>query len=338
MLFKYKRINHPINKFHAYIRHLVLEVWCRETRSFTSDLLLPEFATIVNAMPANYLLNPIKEIYNDLRTKPKQFKRLLHDGFRMNNNIESLCEGKVTPLHYSTLKTFDKNFANKLYKFFVVAYGLLDDQRVINKLEGINNHYKKFFSKENNTSVCPFCGISQMLNSQNSKREAYDHFFPKETYPFNSVNFDNLVPMCHTCNSKYKTRKDPINIKGGGERKKTFFPYSTGMPSIISVDFDFTTNDIQNLNFIDITVQITCNNSEEKVERWKEIFSIEERYKAICCEEAAYKGWLEEYRSLKACTNMSFDDYIRSKSINRHLNKKFLEAAYLKACRNVGVI
>jgi len=338
MLFKYKKIIHPLDKFHDYIRHLVLDVWCRADQPFTTDLLLPEFATLVNSMPVDYLLNPITGIYNDLKKKPKRFKRLLHDGFRKNNNVEALCEGATTPLHYSTIKALDKAFAAKLYKFFVNAYELLDDTRVNASIEGINKHYKKFFSKGANTSVCPFCGISAMLNSENTKREAYDHFFPKETYPFNSVNFENLVPMCHTCNSKYKTRKDPINIREGGPRKNTFYPFSTTAATDISISFTFNSNDLVNLTAANVTVTITANNSANKVDRWKEIFGIEERYKAICCEEAAYKGWLEEYQTMQAVSAISFDDYIQTKNINPHLNKRFLEAAYLNACRNSGVI
>ena len=337
MLFKYKKIIHPLDKFQVYIRHLVLDVWCRADRPFTTDLLLPEFAVLVNAMPDDYLLNPITEIYNDLKRKPKKFKQLLHDGFRKNNNVEALCEGIITPLHYSTIKALDKAFAVKLYKFFVNAYKLLDDTRINANIEGINKHYKMFFGKGANTTVCPFCGISAMLNSENTKREAYDHFFPKETYPFNSVNFENLVPMCHTCNSKYKTRKDPINIREGGPRRNTFYPFST-LTTNISISFTFNSNDLVNLKSTNVTVQITSNNSVDKVIRWNEIFGIEERFKAICCEEAAYKGWLEEYQTIQAVSGISFADYIGTKNINPHLNKRFLEAAYLNECKNLGVI
>ncbi len=339
MLFKYKHIKHPLDKFHVYIRHLVLDVWCNASQPFSTDLLMPSFSALVNAMPNNYLLNPIQEIYNDLKRKPKSFKRLLHDGFRKNNNIEALCSGSYSPIQYAAIKVVDKDFSNKLYKFFVNAYDLLDDSRVNASLGGINKHYKEFFKKGVNKTVCPFCGILPMLNSENAKREAYDHYFPKEIYPFNSVNFDNLVPMCHTCNSKYKTRKDPINLRYGGPRRNVFFPFITSTSTNIDIEFTFNTTDVENLTSADIDILITPDNSNNEVDRWKEIFGIEERYKAVCCEEAAYKGWLEEYQTMTQMgTVISFNDYLAAKSTNKHLNKKFLEVAYLTACRNATVI
>jgi hypothetical protein len=290
----------------VYIRHLVLDVWCNASQPFSTDLLLPPFAVLVDAMPNNYLLNPIQEIYDDLKRKPKSFKRLLHDGFRKNNNIEALCSGNASPVQYLVIKAIDKDFSNKLYKFFVNAYDLLDDSRVNTSLGGINKHYKEFFKKGVNKTVCPFCGILPMLNSENAKREAYDHYFPKEIYPFNSVNFD---------------------------------PFLTSTSTHIEIEFTFNTTDIENLTSADIDILVNTDNSNHEVDRWKEIFGIEERYKAVCCEEAAYKGWLEEYQTMTQMgTVISFNDYIAAKSMNKHLNKKFLEVAYLTACQNAAVI
>lgn len=340
MLYKYKKINHKIDSYHVWIRHLVLDVWCRASIPFSTNLLLPEFAVAVNAMPANYLLNKIAHIHNQLIHKPKRFKRMLHDGFRKNNSIEALCNGNIQPLQYSAIRVVDEKFANDLYIFCVSLYDRLskEDTRIRAAFDGINNHYNAFFANGNNAAVCPFCGISKLLNSHNSKREAYDHFFPKEIYPFTTVNFENLVPMCHSCNSKYKTRKDPINLRNGGPIKVIFYPFSNGLITNIEISFTFNSADLINLTPQDIDIDITSNNSPVKVTRWKEIFGIEERYKAICCDESAFKGWLEEYNMFTQVSDISFDNYIATKNMNKYLNQKFLESAYLKGCRNIGVI
>lgn len=338
MLFSYKKIPHDLDKFHSYIEYLVLHVWCKANTRFSQKLLQPELLAIAKAMPVNYLLTPIRRIHNYLLIQSTPFKNLLSDGFKRNNNIEALCNNSETPFHYSEIKVIDKKFANDLYKFFVNAYSLLDDTRVVTALKGIDNHYDSFFEPTINPTVCPFCGILPMLNRENTKREAYDHFFPKETYPFNSVNFNNLVPMCHTCNSKYKTRKDPINVREGGPRKNIEFPYSTTFKSDINVEFTFANNDIVNLTSSEITVSINTTNPIDKINRWKEVFGIEERYKAICCDVAAYKGWLEEYKNLKGISSISYNDYKATKLGNPYLNKKFLEVGYLDACINAGVI
>lgn len=341
MLYKYNKTLHKADIYHKWVRHLVLEVWCRATSKFETSLLLPEFETIVNSMPSNYLLDKIANIHNKLIHKPKPFKRLLHDGFRKNNSIAALCNGTVKPLQYETIKKLDKEFANDLYMFSVQLYDRLskNDVRFRDLFGGINGHYNHFFSNKRNVAVCPFCGIAELLNSHTSKREAYDHFFPKEIYPFNTVNFENLVPMCHTCNSKYKTRKDPLNIRFGGPEKVLFYPFRDNITTSIDIEFTFNSMDVTKMTKDNVDISITSDNSQNKVERWKELFGVEERYKSICCDETAYKGWLEEYRTIASfASDLTFQDYIAAKELNPFLNKKFLEVSYLKACDDIGII
>jgi len=318
---------------------MVLDVWCRASTPFLPELLHPDFATIVKEMPPNYLLNSIESIHNQLIHKPKSFKNLIGDAFRKNNSIEALCAGKILPIQYSEIKVLDKDFANDLYGFCVSLYDRLskDDTRIRSSLRGINDHYKIFFTKGHNITVCPFCGLVRLLNSYDVNREAYDHYFPKEIYPFNSVNFDNLAPMCHTCNSKSKSRKDPINLRYGGPRKPVIFPFSANQTEI-NVEFQFSKSDVENLTPIDINLIITSNNSNDEVLQWREIFKIDSRYKAICCDEAAYNGWLEEYLLMTTVSDISFDDYLATKEFTPLINQRFLEAAYLRACDAVNAL
>ncbi|GAA4379684.1 hypothetical protein [Hymenobacter koreensis] len=299
---------------------------------------MPGLASIACGMPAHYLLIPIEKNYNLIKGKPKSLKNLISDGFRFNNDINGLCNGTISPVQYSAIKKSDEGLAKSLSEFFVEAYSLLSDSRVISALDGIDDHYDTFFAKGANEPVCPFCGISSMLNPENSTREAYDHFFPKELYPFNSINFANLVPMCHTCNSKYKTRKDPINLRFGGPRKLVFYPFNKDKFEI-NIEFVFKSYDLENITSDDIDITIASNTHKEEVKSWKYIFGIEERYIAKCCETSAYKGWLEEYRLLLyAGMSISFDEYIKTKEVHKYTNVKFLEVAYLKACNNLSII
>lgn len=339
MLFKYKRTNHIIDKYHVWVKHLVLDVWCRASTPFTTNLLHPEFAAVVNAMPRTYLLNSIEIIHNKLINKPKSFKKLIGDAFRKNNSIESLCSGRINPIQYSDIKVLDKELTNDIYGFCVKLYDRLskEDPRIKASFKGINHHYNSFFSRGKNISVCPFCGLVRLLNSYDLNREAYDHFFPKELYPFNSVNFDNLAPMCHTCNSKSKSRKDPINLRFGGPRKTVFFPFSSNQTNI-DINFQFSKSDVENLTPTDIDVVITSNNSQNEVQQWREIFKIDSRYKAICCDESAYNGWLEEYLLLSKISDITLDKYIETKEISPFNNQRFIEVAYLRACSDVKAL
>lgn len=105
---------------------------------------------------------------------------------------------------------------------------------------------------------CPFCGINDLLGEHHSRREAYDHYLPKALYPFNSINFRNLVPACHHCNSSYKTSKDPAytpkDPARAVHRRAIFYPYKAAAHSI-ELQIDLQHSDIAKLTPEDITFQ-----------------------------------------------------------------------------------
>ena len=61
---------------------------------------------------------------------------------------------------------------------------------------------------------------------------------PKGSYPFISVNFKNLAPMCSECNSSYKLAKDPtkhidpLHAASGSTRRKSFYSYAVADSAI----------------------------------------------------------------------------------------------------------
>jgi len=58
--------------------------------------------------------------------------------------------------------------------------------------------------------VCPFCNRNYIFKFQDSIKEearilaTLDHYYDKDSYPFLSVSFFNLIPSCNICNSKFK--------------------------------------------------------------------------------------------------------------------------------------
>jgi 5-methylcytosine-specific restriction endonuclease McrA len=52
--------------------------------------------------------------------------------------------------------------------------------------------------------VCPYCNRNWIFSGEKATAEI-DHFYPKETYPFLSCCYNNLVPVCHSCNHKKGT-------------------------------------------------------------------------------------------------------------------------------------
>jgi hypothetical protein len=111
--------------------------------------------------------------------------------------------------------------------------------------------------------------------------------------------------MCNDCNSSYKLAKDPttnidpISRKAGGTRRKAFYSYSEAVTGV-TLKVILKTTDVTNLVPSDIDLQIAAPGREEEVEAWKEVFGIDERYKAKLCAKNDGKAWLP-CRSIAGC-------------------------------------
>ncbi len=212
----------------------------------------------------------------------------------------------------------------------------------------IDAHYDAFVT-ENDEGKCPYCGYGDIKSQHRSKREAYDHFLPKGTYPFNSVNFRNLAPMCHDCNSSYKLQKDPVrhidplhNAKIA-TRRRAFYSYATAAPGI-SIDVALTTTDLANISQADITLTITSPGRAEEVESWKDVFGIDERYKDKFCAKNDGKAWLQQI--VEECANSQLNltsaDLLnmvfRSAERAPYDSANFLKKPFLIACKNAGLV
>ncbi|HYF68751.1 MAG TPA: hypothetical protein VD884_11475 [Ohtaekwangia sp.] len=163
------------------------------------------------------------------------------------------------------------------------------------------SHYKKFIEEnfDGHEGICPFCGLSSIKGNDHSKLEAYDHFIPKGTYPFNSINFKNLAPMCHECNSSYKLELNPVAnidpLTKGTVRRKAFYPYSKVYWKI-EIAIELKNPDLKSLQKEEIEIVPKCISREEEIESWMDAFGIEERYRAKLLGKHAGKKW---YNDLK---------------------------------------
>lgn len=224
------------------------------------------------------------------RREIAQFKRW----YQGNNDLEKVCanDPAVHLARYSDIAVKYKNIADQLSTFFKGLYSqsLLDLAALRAKIGDIEDHYQTFVAT-NKAGKCPFCGIGDIKGEHHSKREAYDHYLPKALYPFNSINFRNLAPACHECNSTYKLSKDPVHNLAG--RRKAFYPFAAAA-QIIEIQVALQHSDIENLKPIDIQMQFGPEAITEEIETWKEVYGIEERYKAKLCGQNDGKYWLEQ--------------------------------------------
>lgn len=366
MLFAYKFINHEIEKFQRYSDFLFFEVWYKAKIPFSSKSLrkLPELKDIYERLhnedseAARFFNGHIEDIYNEFKKLERDDRDKLKKWYKINNDIFALCEIRsLKPLSYKTLIRKYPVLGGKIKSFYTNLYGNKSPFNLIafgdlSKL--IENHYKKFV-ETNNEEICPFCGLNEIKGPHHSKREAYDHFIPKSKYPFNSINFKNLAPMCNDCNSSYKLTKeplmhiDPIKKKVNNVRRKSFYAYSTKKINL-EIEIDLISLDVTKLSINDFNINVKSSDSigyTEKIDGWKEVYGIDERYKAKVLSKRGAIKWFNESQELINLQKLKKDkginkrDLVNMKIIEANAdlldNGNFIKKAFLEECQRKNI-
>ena len=356
MLFNYRYVHHSIEEFQVYLDHLVKEVWCKANGPFALDLLHPGLQAIVEAIAndesitKDHLDGPIRQIYEIFRNQlsPDQ-RQQVSAWYDHNNDIEALCSctpGK-DPATYVDIRAINSDLATALKDFCKSLFtDVIHLRAVASRIGDVDSHYEAFVT-ENKEGKCPYCGYGDIKGLHHTRREAYDHYLPKGVYPFNSVNFRNLAPMCNECNSAYKLKKDPtrnvdpIRRNGGGARRKAFYSFAVAA-SGITVNMILRTKDVTNLRPDDIDLQINAVGRDEEVEAWKDVFGIEERYKAKLCGHNEGKAWLVQIIDEAANVSMNPAQLLAAKrktaAAQPYVDTNFLKMAFLAACETAHII
>lgn len=357
MLFSYTFVSHKMDKMQEFIDYIFYEVWCRapSNPTFSFDLFdgnfdlkeVMEAFHYSDAKGADFFNGHVERIYGFFTAlsvaEIEQFKQW----YQANNDIEKACtnDPSIHLARYAEISTGHKDLTEQLASFFKGLYSqtLLDLAALRDKIGDIDSHYHSFM-EQNNSGKCPFCGIADMQGIYHSKREAYDHYLPKALYPFNSINFRNLVPACHHCNSSYKTSKDPAftpkDPRNAARRRKVFYPYS-GQHHPIDITITINNSDVDNLKPEEIEIEFDSAGYTEEVETWKDIYGVEERYKAKCCSESDGKYWLtqvldEWYKDERPPSG--FLRTLRRQAKNSPFaDTNFLKMAFLEACDQAGI-
>ena len=353
MLFAYKYVPHKMETMQAFI-DCIFAVWCKAPNSgpFRFDLFNsnPELKEIMEAFHysdangADFFNGHVERIYGLFAgLQPGQITQL-QNWYRSNNDLEKVCanDPAIQAGRYDDINALSAELGNQLKAFFKGLYSkeLLGLAVLRNKIGQIDDHYQTFMQeKENKTGKCPFCGLGDIKGVHHSKREAYDHYLPKSLYPFNSINFRNLVPTCHECNSTYKLSKDPAHHASG--RRKAFYPYAS-TPAQITLTIKLNGSDADQLTPDDIQLSIDCDGAEEEIATWKEIYGIEERYKAKCCSDSDGKYWLTQVLDEWQEDGRYPIDYLntlnRQATRNPFADCNFLKKAFLEGCERAGLL
>lgn len=360
MLFPYTYVPHKMEKMQGFIDYIFHEVWCKAPigLAFHPDLfegntdlkeVMTEFGFSAKAAERGRAfykdVKVIYELFAPLTAREiDQFKQW----YQGNNDLENVCinDAAVQIVRYADIPIAYESLSKHLAGFFKGLYSqsLLDLAALRAKIGDIDDHYLTFV-KVNNAGKCPFCGIDDLLGEYHSKREAYDHYLPKALYPFNSINFRNLVPACHHCNSSYKTSKDPAyplkDPTAAVPRRAIFYPYAT-TPYAIELQVSLQNADIAKLTPADINVTFGPATLQEKIDTWKEVYGIEERYKAMLCGENDGKYWLIQVLDECQAYDKQPTDILNMRTqqaLSRpYADCNFLRRPFLDACQKIGVL
>lgn len=365
MLFPYTYVPHSMEKMQDYIDFIFFEVWCKAPvgEAFGIELFAanPDLKEIIAAFgfasnaPARgkAFYQSTKAIYESFSTLPPSTIRQLKKWYWGNNDLKKICANNPAAhlARYADIDALHPQLGQELAAFFKNIYSqeLLNLVAVRAKIGEIDDHYKAF--QRANSGRCPFCGLSELLGPDHGPREAYDHYLPKALYPFNSINFHNLVPACHHCNSSYKGSKDPVHSPKGANgqqvRRKLFYPFAS-RPWRIDLQVSLRPGDIESLQSGDITLGFGPPTLAEQIETWKDVYGIEERYRAKLRGTDA-KAWLvtmedewrwhdesggEEGKSPEAYLR----DLARHATRSPYADTNFLKHAFLRACTTAGMI
>ena len=244
-----------------------------ETGDFSNDFFEQEFYDNLVCRHRGILLKPFKQIYAIIKGWEQAKKTELCDAIRKSNDIENICNGSVRPTKATeieaTVSILLVTLFKKLYKdvlfgeFFKPHYG---DRKT---------HYHLFRRHANNGyENCPACGIRPMHTWVDDITDQYDHYLPKDIYPFSAVNFKNLIPICSDCNSlEVKSNDDILSHTG-----RVFYPFDVNRQEI-AFDISIAKND-SDLEKIEWRIDYSCAvGQDDELTAWKAIYKIEDRHK-----------------------------------------------------------
>ena len=194
------------------------------------------------------------------------------EAIRKSNDIKGICNGDIIPWKEADIplevRELTKTLFIKLYED--VLKGSIFKENYGGRLD----HYHAFKKiAHNDYEFCPACGMVEMKTYEDKRTDQYDHYLPKDIYPFSSVNFENLVPICIDCNSlEVKSNKDILSYTG-----KVFYPFEGNMDQII-IEIQIKTNNTD-LSKIVWDIDYSCIIAkDEEIQAWKNVYNIESRH------------------------------------------------------------
>lgn len=282
MLRSYKYIETP----HRFLNENIIAFFNRiefETGDYATTFFDLNFYNTIVSHHKKILEKPLKSIFEIIKNWGQVKRTSFCNKIRESNDIERICKREVSPLKIDDIDKEITDVVNikKLFSdlYKQVLYGNHSESSYGNMQE----HFKLFKTNENEIFKCPVCGLIPQ-NTREEKKEDYDHLLPYTIYPFSSVNFKNLAPICVDCNSDYKEDKDVLDNGG----RKIFYYYDHLHEGItINAKLDSEKEHLFSFSYL------TTDNRMQEIESWIEIFDIDNRY--IMRAKGKADSWFKHY-------------------------------------------
>ena len=315
MLYFYQSISpHSIENLHSYLDYFFQQLFVEVSVNYDhTNLIHVDFQTIVNTYPKQ-VDSKLWEIFEEYMNLDQDQKDYVQIAYFNNTDIERVCNNACEPVKYDELEEHSSQlFREAIQNLFDELWGdnkILGYKRVKDQCGSVKQHFNDF-RRVNLKSVCAFCGLEGLECEHDDGRDDYDHYLHKSKYPFISVHFINLVPMCHKCNSKSKGQKDaPFN--GAGGQRPIYFPFENDPNGhAITLTINSTTTDLSKPTSWTLDINCRPATNVPKKDAWVDIFNIETRYKArISKDSYYYKDMLiKDYQKKSARNGFKFNHF-----------------------------
>lgn len=323
MLRAYKPIDHKVFEIQKIIEYLVIEVWCKADDNSCYDKLNDDLKVLYNNPNSTWIKDFIISGYEDANKLTIEEINAFKDVFKENNKIKYLCSN---PQEVKSLDLVKSEFYTIIEPFFKGIYTKLLDLKFIKEKFGTKKQY--YDSLISDHLYCPCCGYGNIKSKYDKGHSAYDHYLPQKHYPFSTVNFNNLIPLCDECNSTNKGETDILKAK-----KKVHYPLNDSYTEIgivleISEDsFQEVIIKTDNCDKLEKKhIKVNFDNKEEETESWNSIFRIRDRYFGKI---ALNRGnWLGDVRQV----------YRHNKTVTPKVEDAFDLAIELKTSPNLGFL
>jgi hypothetical protein len=327
MLRTYKPLaTHRIFNYQNLVEQLVSEVWCNAKAGVTCvSLLSAEFEKIYSSR--DWVKKAVDEIYELCKAMTDDDRADIREAFFVNNLIEDLCEALKKPIELDSLPAV---VSKGMKEFLIKCYSELISKK--DKLD----YYNDLIKKNKSFKFCPCCGLHSIESVESKYREDNDHYLPKAEYPFASVNFSNLPPLCSKCNKKHKSTKNPFE-----NGRRSFYPFKP-LPEVFKITVaikDSITTDYSSLKQNEI--DFSFNNEPDKVDTWDWIFNIKSRYNEEIRQfsKTELRMLFNRFRrNQRAKLSIPYDqvvnEIIEDYDIDKYDDRKFLKMAFFQEMLN----